>query len=930
MSRRAIVRPRLRRSIAAVCAITTAIAITALSASAASAASAHDPIGSLDSITQTGTGVSVVGWTADIDTRDPLAISVTVNGHPVARVLANVARPSLSVAAKLGPNHGFAVALTLPAAARDVICVDAANRGQGSNHVIGCRTVAVSFNPHGSLDSVRSITGGLAVVGGATDPNFAGIIDVDITVDSVVRGRLTANTAIHHGHGFAAQYIVAEGRHTVCAVGINRGAGKDAPVGCRVITLNFSPVGAIVTLIPAAGGIHLTGWAHDPDTSAPIHTAITVNGATVGSMTANLAAGAHGAHGFAATYSLAAGKLAPGTYTVCAVGTNLGTYGTTRNVSCKRIALNFNPTGGIQTLVQVGPGIAITGWVKDPDTGAAINAAITVDGVVRAQVLANGRGKFHTRYEFAAKVTTTHGVHAVCVVGINVLYGSGNGAPVCRSFAVSLTPRGAFEHGSHSSRGITVSGWAADFDASHPVSVTVSVDGTVLTSTTTHILRPDVVKAHPGAVAATGFSVTVATSEAEHRVCLVAVNQGGGHDLSLGCRIVNALHPKVPSPPRAVKATGGYLSAAVSWSPPLSDGGAPWTSYVLTVVPTGAKKRLAAGTTSTTVVSLKAKTAYRFTIQAQNVAGLSGSTSSPVVTTQTGPPPQRTPAPISTSRYVRNVSSATATDLNTMRAEGAADAARNPSGHRYLVLLDIGGQDESQHGVLLSATTHFVSYANLVRDLNAYADGYIAHQRSGAPATIAIGTNNDMDVSTSAGISWARSVVNPVAAHVAAHTGVRIAGANDAEPGFRGTYAQTRAWLSGYFNATHSQFVFNGSADGCAWTATARGCNNGWTMGGLYNLSAGVAPTRIVDLPQVYNNTMAAQWKYISLTGVAASQPRINFGGALTEWTACAQSHSCGSLTGTNAWIQMWNQLQSHPALRVNSLPYSTDLRIDR
>jgi hypothetical protein len=276
------------------------------------------------------------------------------------------------------------------------------------------------------------------------------------------------------------------------------------------------------------------------------------------------------------------------------------------------------------------------------------------------------------------------------------------------------------------------------------------------------------------------------------------------------------------------------------------------------------------------------------------------------------------------------VSSATATDLNTMRAEGAADAARNPSGHRYLVLLDIGGQDESQHGVLLSATTHFVSYANLVRDLNAYADGYIAHQRSGAPATIAIGTNNDMDVSTSAGISWARSVVNPVAAHVAAHTGVRIAGANDAEPGFRGTYAQTRAWLSGYFNATHSQFVFNGSADGCAWTATARGCNNGWTMGGLYNLSAGVAPTRIVDLPQVYNNTMAAQWKYISLTGVAASQPRINFGGALTEWTACAQSRSCGSLTGRNAWIQMWNQLQSHPALRVNSLPYSTDLRIDR
>ena len=83
-------------------------------------------------------------------------------------------------------------------------------------------------------------------------------------------------------------------------------------------------------------------------------------------------------------------------------------------------------------------------------------------------------------------------------------------------------------------------------------------------------------------------------------------------------------------------------------------------------------------------------------------------------------------------------------------------------------------------------------------------------------------------------------------------------------------------------------------------------------------------------MPQIYNNTMAAQWKYISLTGVAARQPRINFGGALTEWTACSQSGGCGSLTGHEAWTAMWNQLQSVPALHIGSLPYSTDLRIDR
>jgi hypothetical protein len=158
-----------------------------------------------------------------------------------------------------------------------------------------------------------------------------------------------------------------------------------------------------------------------------------------------------------------------------------------------------------------------------------------------------------------------------------------------------------------------------------------------------------------------------------------------------------------------------------------------------------------------------------------------------------------------------------------------------------------------------------------------------------------------------------------------------IAGANDVEPGFRGDYTHTRSWLNGYLAATTAPFVFNGSADGCSWTAANRHCNNGWTMAGLYRLAGGAAPTRIINLPQIYNTTMPRQWKYISLTGVNAGQPRINFGGTLTEWTACDQAGGgCGSITGNYAWQQLWNQLQSASQLKVNSLPYSTDLRIDR
>lgn len=264
-----------------------------------------------------------------------------------------------------------------------------------------------------------------------------------------------------------------------------------------------------------------------------------------------------------------------------------------------------------------------------------------------------------------------------------------------------------------------------------------------------------------------------------------------------------------------------------------------------------------------------------------------------------------------------------------MRKEGAADAKANPSGHRYLALLDIGGQDNYDGGVVLSATTRFVSYANLVKDVEAYLDAYHGAQRSSAPVTVAIGTNNDMDVTAGAGKAWADKVIDPLVAYAKRYSGIGVAGANDIEPGFRGTYSQSSKWLTGYLGATTASFVFNGSADGCAWTVVNRGCNNGWSMAGLYNLAAGLAPTRILNLPQVYNYTMADQWKFISLTGVGKGHSRIRFGGPLTENTACAQAHSCGSIGGHSAWARMWKNLQSDSRLKVSSLPYATDLRID-
>jgi hypothetical protein len=410
-----------------------------------------------------------------------------------------------------------------------------------------------------------------------------------------------------------------------------------------------------------------------------------------------------------------------------------------------------------------------------------------------------------------------------------------------------------------------------------------------------------------------------------------ALNVGAGdHPFTLlGCQSVIAAHPSPPGPVTGVAATAGYGGATVTWTPPTDDGGAPVARYRVTPTPSGPPVIVTAPTATATLSGLRPDTLYQFSVVAINAAGNSPPAVSPAVRTPPGPPPQTTPAPVSTSRYIRNITGAGASNLAVMRAEGAADAAANPSGHGYLVLLDIGGQDETRQGVILSAGIRFVSYRDLVRCLNAYVDGYASRQRGSAPVIIALGTNNDIDVSRSSGESWATHVVAPVRQHAGAYPGLVVAGADDIEPGFRAGYAASAAWLSGFLASTRAPFVFNGSADGCSWTTTNAGCNNGWTMRNLQWLAGGADPIRIINLPQIYNTTMAAQWRYISLTGVYNGQPRLTFGGPLTEYTACRQDGSCGSLRAQDAWNALWRQLNAQPQLKPRTLPYSTDLRID-
>ena len=755
---------------------------------------------------------------------------------------------------------------------------------------------------------------------------------------------LTANGGTAH-RGFTSTQPLAEGTYTICAVAANLRWGANTSVGCKKITLNYGPVGALTAITQIPGGAKISGWATDPDSSGPVTVTLydgaPASGTLLGTVVADVPNGKiKPNHQFTVRYT----GLAQGAHTFCAVGTNIGP-GQNQQLACRTGTLNFNPTATITSLTQTMTGVKIAGTATDPDTTDPVSVSFTIDGSAAGGTTTANLGSGHS---YSATLSADDGAHKVCAVAQNLLYGTGN-TTTCKTITLNYAPLGALQPLTRSpsdTSQLVVSGWALDQGTKDPVTVTATLDGT---ATGSPVTAGSTTPATPSTYTATfgtahGFSFTVPADTGEHTVCLTATNgvsgNGAGLQASLGCKLIIAVNPVKPSAPQNVTAAGGYGGAQVTWTPPADDGGAPPTKYTVTSSPgnvsttvTVAQPDAAPPSTTpivATVVGLKPKTSYTFTVVATNVAGTSPSATSTAVITQASPPPQTSPAPVSTSRYIRNISSGSAAEQATMRAEGATDASYNPSGHGYLILLDIGGQDSYDGGVVLSATTRFVTYSALVADLKAYVDGYASSQKPSAPVVIAIGTNNDMDVTKAAGADWANKVVDPVVSYAAKYSGVTIACANDVEPGFRGTYSQSRAWLTGYLAATKAPFVFNGSADGCSWTAPAKGCNNGWTMAGLYQLAGGLAPTRIVNLPQIYNTTMPKQWKYISLTGVNAGSPRINFGGPLTEWTACDQAGGCGSITGVNAWQQLWTQLQSAAQLKVGSLPYSTDLRIDK
>lgn len=701
-----------------------------------------------------------------------------------------------------------------------------------------------------------------------------------------------------------------------------------------------SPVGVLEVASFTNGRATVGGWTIDPDVKTPIGVRIYIDGKPqlwradkIRPDVAKAALGYGAAHGFSGTFG-----LANGSHQICAVGMNVGIGGTNTTLGCKTVLAQNNPVGAMTSVTRTPAGLRVAGWALDPNASAPVTVDVTVDAV-HTRVVASATPKaslsavpasynavYGVNHTFVLNLKAATGSHKVCLTAFNVGIGA-NSQIICRTYVVSPNPFGYLDTATRTSATtITVTGWVIDPDTVKATSVNILIDGKLTNNIPANTTRTDVAAVYPAYGPGHGYAKVISANGNPHTVCGSAVNVGVGAAVALACKSLPSTGDTVPAPVTGLQAGAASGSITLTWAAARSVT-TPVTAYQITVKETGNIIKVSGSTLKAAITGLTNGKRYTFTIVGLNTMG----TGSPATVTgvPVAIPPQTSPAPVSTSHYIRNITGNAVSDSALMRKMGAADAGYNPSGHRYLVLLQIGGQDQSRGGVLLSATSRYVSNAAVVTAMKAYLDGYVTKQKLNAPMLLAIGTNNDVDVSSVAGAMWARGVVNPVVSYAARYANIRVGGANDIEPGFSATAGETKSWLSGYVGATSAQFVFNGSADGCSTGAAASRCNNGWTMADLQWLSGGAAPTRSLSLPQIYNSAMPLQWKFISLTGVSARKPKLYFGGPLTEYTACQQAGSCGSITNVDAWNKLWAAISSATATRQADMPHGTDLRIN-
>jgi len=268
------------------------------------------------------------------------------------------------------------------------------------------------------------------------------------------------------------------------------------------------------------------------------------------------------------------------------------------------------------------------------------------------------------------------------------------------------------------------------------------------------------------------------------------------------------------------------------------------------------------------------------------------------------------------------------------KKDGCAQATYDiAKGHNSEVILAFGAQTPyGQHttpGSEAQNNTHNFSYSQIRTIAETYADAYATCDVGGLHnVRLAVGTSNDLLVSTAAGNAWYVNAVLPVVNHVLGEGHgnlVRIYGASDLETEYSSP-ASAEHWAQGYAqysaHAAHrccTSYLDFGDAGGCVPTHDAgprdlgSSCNRGWyqhdvwLVGYYYpSLIHGRNAPSINPTPQIYTPGTASAWAQISLWAYLHNKDLphvpVYFQGPLDQNTAPLSPGGPPTFSNSAAW----------------------------
>jgi len=155
---------------------------------------------------------------------------------------------------------------------------------------------------------------------------------------------------------------------------------------------------------------------------------------------------------------------------------------------------------------------------------------------------------------------------------------------------------------------------------------------------------------------------------------------------------------------------------------------------------------------------------------------------------------------------------------------------------------------------------------------------------------------------------------------------------DDIEAGFSSTEAQAEQWVTNFLGHTTANLVQDGSADNCPFSFQTGGpvscgpvdddndpsVRKTWTQAQYIRLERGLAPGRILPLPQIYIPLQAWQWANI----VTASNGQLTLPAVLTEHAADGTEFAAAQ-----GWSSLWDALSTRANASAPTM--SVDLRSD-